>query len=308
MQMRIALALAVLGMGIGSMAFAQHMQNGSHEEMFDRVRAEQKNQEMDSSGADALAAARRDRQLGELCESSGMYPQAEAALRRAIHLYPANAASERLVARNDLATLLAIMGEEKQAEQEDRTVLAEAEKIGDAGAASLAWANLADIEALQKHFARAVGYSRRALQLNLDATSTPAIDRLLAEQALGFALAGDRQCEEAITVLKEVVSLSKSSYGSQSAEAGINQFVLGGAAGRCGDSADAAAWMQQGILRMKATMGTGHPGYLHAMSEYAEFLRENGRQEEADAAEREVRMANATVDVRAMMPVTASLR
>ena len=256
---------------------------------------------------DALALARRDDQIGEICESSGMYAPAEVALQRAIELFPAGAVAERLAAENDLATLLARMGDSAKAESEDRKVLAEAERSGEAGAASLAWTNLADVEAMHRHFAKAIEYSRRAVELTRSSAPLPVIDRLLAKQALGFALAGAHQCEEAIPVLQEVVLQSKSSYGEQSGEAAINQFVLGRAVWQCGASEDGMAWMQQGVLGMKGTLGAGHIGYLHALSEYAQFLHENGRLDEAAKVERELRMADATVDARSLM-ATASLR
>ena len=300
MLIRIPMAVVVLGAALGGQTWAQEQRCGT---TLDR----QNHTEIAHLPSSALEAARSDEQLGELCESAGMYVQAEAALRRAIELYPTEAILERLSARNNLATLLASIGEEKQAEQEDRIALVEAEKVGDAGAASLAWTNFADAEALQKHFGKAIEYSRRAVLIDETATSEPLVNRMLAKQALGFALAGNHQCAEAIPLLEEVLTLSKGSYGEQSGEAGISQFVLGEVAGRCGDSADAAAWMQQGILRMKATLGASHMGYLHAVSEYAQFLRENGRLEEAVIAEREVRMANTTVDARTLAPL-ASLR
>jgi len=313
MQMRKALALAVLATAIGRVALAQSAGDGSHDEIFDQISAEQSHLErMQSAGEDSFTIAHASQRLGQLCESAGMLAQAEVFLQRAIDLYPVSASAERMAARNDLATLLATVGEASKAEREDRIVLAEAEKAGDLGAISLAWVNLADVEIWRKHFPKAVDYARKAVLLEETASSLPTIGRVAAEQALGFALAGDRQCDLAIPVLQGVVALSKSAYGEESTEAGINQYVLGHAAWQCGDPADAAVWMQQGLQRLRSILESKEiiylrAVYLHATEEYATLLRENGRVEEAATVEREVRMANASVDVHTMMPVSASL-
>ena len=66
-------------------------------------------------------------------------------------------------------------------------------------------------------------------------------------------------------------------------------------------------WSEASAL-MKAELSWGHPTYISALREYAKFLRQYGTEEAALAVEREVRQADAKVDVSTMakMPAGAS--
>ena len=70
--------------------------------------------------------------------------------------------------------------------------------------------------------------------------------------------------------------------------------------------ADAAEWMAQGIARMKVDLGWGHVIYLNAVRLYAQFLRQSGQTEQAEAAEREIKMVNAVVDARSLAPTVSA--
>jgi hypothetical protein len=89
---------------------------------------------------------------------------------------------------------------------------------------------------------------------------------------------------------------------------GIGYYMLGHAAWNCGQPADAAAWMQRGIDRMKRDLGWGHPVFITAMTDYAKFLRERGQKEEAASAEREIRMSQSVVDARTLGSPVSALR
>jgi hypothetical protein len=55
--------------------------------------------------------------------------------------------------------------------------------------------------------------------------------------------------------------------------------------------------MKQGTAIMKEKLGWAHPTYLNAMNAYARFLRDTQRIEDAEAVEREIRTAEAVVNV-----------
>jgi hypothetical protein len=55
--------------------------------------------------------------------------------------------------------------------------------------------------------------------------------------------------------------------------------------------------MEEGTSMMKEQLGWGHPAYLSALGQYARFLRENRLVEDAETVERQIRRAEAVVDV-----------
>ncbi len=58
--------------------------------------------------------------------------------------------------------------------------------------------------------------------------------------------------------------------------------------------------MEHGNAVMAERLGWQHPTYLGVARQYARFLRENRRVEEAEAVERQIRQAEAVVDVGAL--------
>ena len=58
--------------------------------------------------------------------------------------------------------------------------------------------------------------------------------------------------------------------------------------------------MEHGKAILAERLGWDHPTYLGASRQYARFLRENRRVEDAEVVERQIRQAEAVVDVRAL--------
>jgi len=235
----------------------------------------------------------------------GAYPQSEAAMQQAVKLLRGGSPQEVADALGRLAVVHIAMGEGGKAEKEDHEELALLEQAGEVRGSALARIDLANAEIKQQHFSKAIVDAQEALKVISDDPAVDASDRIAARQTLGSALCGARRCEEAIPVLKSALELSKTSYGQDSLATGIDYYLLGQVAWQCGDPADAAGWMQRGTARMKVDLGWGHVIYLRAMSEYAKFLRERGQTEQADSAEREVRMARSVVDARTLSAAPA---
>jgi hypothetical protein len=69
----------------------------------------------------------------------------------------------------------------------------------------------------------------------------------------------------------------------------------------------ASKYMEHGTGIMKEQLGWGHPTYLNALMQYARFLREDRRVEDAEAVERQIRLADAVVDVHSIQTGNGSV-
>jgi hypothetical protein len=96
----------------------------------------------------------------------------------------------------------------------------------------------------------------------------------------------------------EIVATSK--LGSDSLDAGVAEYLLGYAYWQDGQTDLADRWMSDGISKMKPYLAHGRVPYLHAISQYAQFLRATGKTDKAAAVDRDIRVANSTVDATAL--------
>jgi tetratricopeptide (TPR) repeat protein len=235
--------------------------------------------------------------LGGLYEEAGMYPKAEDAMRREIAVLKNGPKSDLAEALGHLAVVHVAMGDLRTGEKEQLEALRIRESLGDPIGIALSWDDLADIYVKKREFKKSVDYAQKAVAVLADNPNVDMANRLAVRQTLAFALCGVKQCDKAIQLLKETIEISTQNFGANSLAVGIEYYLLGFTAWQAGDMQDAGEWMGRGTTRMKVEMGWGHSVYLHAMSEYARFLRQRGQMEEAASAEREVRMAQSVVDV-----------
>jgi tetratricopeptide (TPR) repeat protein len=260
----------------------------------------------ESIHAAPLTLAKIEMMIGGLYEDAGAYPQAEAAYQSALDLVRRGHPQSMAVVLRQLAGLHAIMGEFRKSEKESIETLALWQQLGDARGVAFTQVDLANAEIREHKFSKAIENAQKALAVIGNDSAVQASDRIGVRQTLGYALSEDQRCGEAMEVLNGALQLDKSNFGDDGLPVGIGYYVLGHAAWNCGQPADAAAWMQRGIDRMKRDLGWGHPVYITAMTEYAKFLRERGQEEEAASAEREIRMSQSVVDARTLgAPVSA---
>ncbi len=255
-----------------------------------------------------LTLARIELTIGGLYEDAGVYPQAETAYRSSVDLVREGHTQSLAVALGQLAGLHTVMGEFRESKKEDIEVLALWQQLGDARGVAFAEIDIANAEIRQRKPSKAIDEAQKAFALMGNDPAALASDRIAVRQTLGYALSEGHRCIEAIQVLDDALQLDKSNFGDDGLPAGIGYYVLGHAAWNCGRRADAAAWMQRGIDRMKRDVGWGHPVYITAMSEYAKFLRESGQKEQAASAEREIRMSQSVVDARTLGAPVSALR
>jgi len=245
--------------------------------------------------------------LGGLYEDAAMYLKSEAAMRRAIALLRTGQQNELAAEIGHLAVLHIAIGELREAENEQLEALRVRESVREPLGIAQTWNDLADVYIKQRHYKKAMDYARRAMEVLGDDPKVDVAERILVRQTLAYALCGERHCAPAVPLLKDAIELAKSSFGADSLEVGVGDYLLGYACWQSGDLVDAAEWMERGTARMRVDMGWGHPVYVNAMSQYARFLRERGQVEAAVTAEREVRQAEAVVDVRSFTGRTGEL-
>jgi tetratricopeptide (TPR) repeat protein len=238
--------------------------------------------------------------LGLMYANLAMYPRSEEVTRRAVRLLRDGAPSDLAEATSDLARLHLSMGEFRQAEREESESLRLRERVGDPVAIARSWNQLAAVYLKRHQNKKAMEFAQKAMGVLGDGPRVDPVDRIGVRFTLAKALCESRECGRAIPLLKEAIELSKDTYGTDGLPVGFCNFLLGYAYWRSGDMDEASVWMERGTTGMKAELGWGHPGYLDALTQYAEFLRERGRKEAAVAVEREVKQAQAVVDVRAL--------
>lgn len=230
----------------------------------------------------------------------GNLPSAEWAMERAAKLQahgPQEALAEVL---SELAALHVQSGKIRIAEKELNRVLKIRENAGDRLAVALAWNDLAELNLSRGQFEDSLRYAQKASAVLGDNAGVSLRDRIAVRQTLGNALCGTGRYTEGIAVLAQASHLAETQVGGQSVDAGVAKFLLGSAYWRAGHMDEASRWMADGIAILKNSDAWGRAPYLHAMTEYVQFLRSRGDTDEALAAERDIRAANSVVSVAAL--------
>jgi tetratricopeptide (TPR) repeat protein len=240
-------------------------------------------------------------QLGVLYEGAGMFSKSEAAIERAIAMMRSGPKDQLAIALGHLAEVHIALGDTHQAEKEQLQALQLREAVGDPIGIALARSDLASLYVRERKYAKALDLARQAMNVIADNQLVGVTDRIAIRQILATAMCDCHDCAGAVPLLKEAIESATNAFGPDSLSVGVVSSVLGYVYWRSGDLADASAWMEQGIAKMKADLGWGHPIYLNAISLHAKLLRQLGHTEEANNAEREVRQSQSVVDARSFV-------
>jgi tetratricopeptide (TPR) repeat protein len=258
--------------------------------------------QMESAHADSVVLGRSYAQLGLWYEDAGLWNRAEADLAHAVFLLRHAAEPD-----NDLAgavsiqgSLHVVMGKLGEAEKEEQEALKLRQNIGDRLQIARSWNDLAALSLAQKKYAKAKEFAQEATAEFLSDDKAAAADRISARYTLSVALCYVRECVSALPVVKAAVDEAKATMKPNDLGVGFGTFLLGYTYWKAGDSAKASEYMEHGKAIMAERLGWDHPTYLGASRQYARFLRESRRIEEAEVVERQIRQAEATVDVRAL--------
>ena len=127
-----------------------------------------------------------------------------------------------------------------------------------------------------------------------------ALDRVTVRSVLSEALCSLKDCASAIPLLKAAISEARTALQPTDFVIGLCDYLLGDAYWKTGNILAAEEYLERGTTQMRAQLGWGHPVYLNSLKHYALFLRDNQRMEAANVLERQIRQAEAVVDVRAI--------
>ena len=257
----------------------------------------------EASHAPAGSLAKVYVQLASLYADVAMYPRAEEAIQRGIVLLRRDTESkqgELAAVIEDLATLHVSMGDLDKAQKEGQQALQLRLRDGDRVAIGASYRQLAALYLKRHSFRKSVEFGERAMDSIGAETSENADDWVAVRYTLAKALCENGSCGRAIPVLQQGIEQAKTSYGESSLPVGMGYFQLGVTYWRDGATVEAARWLERGVGLMKAELNWAHPTYVNALREYAKFLRKNGTEEAALVVEREVRQADAVVDVSRM--------
>ena len=255
----------------------------------------------EAAHADEKSLAALYRNLGILYQGVGNFQRSEAASRREVDVLRHASPQDQADALNRLAAVHVEMNDMRQAEKERIQVLHLREKTGDTVVLAMAWSDLANLYVRSWHFDKALTYATKATAVLADGPTVDVHDRIAVRQTMAYALCGAHRCQEAIPVLRSATDLAISKLGSNSLDAGVAEYLLGYAYWQSGQPGVADRWMSDGISKMKPYRAYGRVPYLHAITQYGQFLRASGRTEEAAAVDRDIRLANSTVDAAALM-------
>ena len=245
--------------------------------------------------------------LGAMYSDLAMYPRAEQAMQRAIALLRSGSESELAAAISNLALLHVVMGEMRGAEKEGLEALRIRERVGEPVAIALSWSNLAALYLRRNEYKKAVEFGQKALGALGDDPGIDPSESIGVRFTVARALCESGDSAKAIPMIQQSIEMAKVAYGEDSLPVGIGGYLLGYAYWHTGDMAGATEWMERGTTRMKVELGWGHPMYVEALGKYALFLRGRGQVEAAAVLEREVRQAEAVVDVRSLPQRTGAM-
>jgi tetratricopeptide (TPR) repeat protein len=238
-----------------------------------------------------LQAGRIWSRLGTLYEDAGMYAQSERAYEHAMRLLSLAPVSQPDIAAatDNLGTLYMETGNLKEAERAESKALKIREDAGLKSDIPKSWYHLATLYLREHHPHKAQKLAQQAMSAFFaDAGAFPE-DKIGSVILLASSYCQLHQYVEAIPELQKAVHIAEQTYGAETFPAGFSDFLLGYAFWKNGDRASAGELMQRGTEIMNKQFGWGHPDYLPVMTQYARFLREEHRTDEARSIEEQVK-------------------
>jgi tetratricopeptide (TPR) repeat protein len=263
----------------------------------------------ESNHASDQALARGYMQIGLWYEDLAVWNRAEADLEHAVFLFRrASTPHEELAtAISNLGSMHVACGKLRDGEKEEMEALRLRQEAKDPLQIARSESDLATLYLAQHKVEKAKDFAERSLHEVIANEKSDISDRTYARYTYSLALCATNSCPLAIPVLTDAVSDAKATMQPSDFPIGYGEFFLGFAYWKSGDATRAAQHMAEGTAQMKEQLGWGHPTYLNALGKYVQFLRENRRGDEAKVLQREIRSAEAVVDVRTLQAQTSAL-
>jgi tetratricopeptide (TPR) repeat protein len=238
-------------------------------------------------------------QISLLYEDAAQWQRSEAAVQHAITLlrHAPESSKELATVLSQEGSLHVAMGKLRESEKEEQEGLLLRERVGDRLQIARSWNDLAALSLAQHKFEKARDFARKAVAEFVANGQAGVFDRISARYALSLAICYLKDCPSAIPLLKAAIDEGKAKLQPDDLPIGVGGFLLGYAYWKSGNVSDADRYMQEGTAAMSRQLGWGHPAYLSALKQYAQFLRENRQVDAANVVERRIRQAEAVVDV-----------
>jgi tetratricopeptide (TPR) repeat protein len=241
-------------------------------------------------------------QLGMSYERAAAWERSEAALEHAVSLlrHTLQASEDLALVLSDLGNLHIMMGKLRDSEKEELEALKVRQDLGDRLLVARSWNDLAVLYLKKQKFEKAVDFARRAEAEFVANGKTDTLDRISVRLTLAEALCSLKDCASTIPMLKATLQEATATLPQEELPVGLSVFLLGYAYWKSGEMSLAGEYLERGTRLMSVRLGWGHPAYLNALKHYANFLRETQRIEAAKVVERQIRQAEAVVDVHSL--------
>jgi len=252
----------------------------------------------ETSTMSAVRAGQIWSRLGTLYQDAGRYGQSEGAFEHAMRLLTIAPVSkpDLATAIDNLGTLYMETGNVKEAEEAESKGLKIREEAGLKSELPRSWYHLATLYLREHHFRKAREFAQRSVDAFFaDANATPE-DRTGSLLVLASSLCQSHQYAEAIAKLQSALRITTQTYGPNQYPTGFSTFLLGYAYWKSGDLARASEPMQRGSEIIGKELGSEHPAYLIVMTQYAQFLRDEHKEDIAKAIEQQVQHKRAQLN------------
>jgi tetratricopeptide (TPR) repeat protein len=235
--------------------------------------------------------------LGTLYQDAGKYDQSKTAYEHAMRLLttPPLSQPDLAVAIDNLGTLYMETGNEKEAERAELKALKIREGVGLKSELPKSWYHLSSLYIRERRPAKSESFARRAVNaFSRDPNAAPE-DKIGSLFVLASSEGQSHRYSEAIAEFQTALQLTMKTYGPEDYPTGLNMFLLGYAYWKNGDPVSARELMERGFNIVGKEMGW-HPAYLSFMTQYAHFLRDQDKRNQAHVIEEEIKRRRALLD------------
>jgi tetratricopeptide (TPR) repeat protein len=256
----------------------------------------------EASRASDLELGKIYEQLGLLYEDAAQWTRSESAGEHAVALLRRDEASKKELAKalGEMGNLHVVMGKLRESEKEDKEALRLGVESGDKLQIAHSWDDLAALSLARHKYQQARDFARHAVAAFAANEEPEPFDAISARYTLALAYCHLKDYANAIPLLTSAVDEARATMRGEHIPIGFGEFLLGYALWKSGDPSSASGHLEDGIAGMRDQLGWGHPTYLTLLGYYSQFLRETRQLEAAKDVDRQIRRAEAVVDVRSL--------
>ena len=252
----------------------------------------------ETSHASTVQAGQLWSHLGTLYQDAGKYGQSERAFEHAMRLLTVAPVSkpDLATAIDNLGNLYMGTGNVKEAEHAELKALKMREDADLKSELPRSWYHLATLYLREHRSRKAREFAERSVNAFFSDANAAPEDKIGSLLILGSALRQSRQYAEAVAKLQSALQMAKETYGPDKFPTGFSAFLLGYTYWKNGDLASASELMQRGSDIIGKELGWEHPAYLSVLTQYAQFLRDEHKQDVAEAIELQVKQKRAQLN------------